>query len=77
MPVEVWMPYNAHANWDDLDFDARSQWVDNCKIPALHALGNKANNIKLAPTVGHCLRDLDLVFTNVSMACPLVLIFFG
>ena len=30
----------AHARFDDLDLDARSQWVGNCKTSALHTLGN-------------------------------------
>ena len=34
----------AYARFDDLDLDARSQWVGKGKTSALHALGNKASN---------------------------------
>ena len=30
----------AHARFDDLDLDARSEWVGKGKKSALHALGN-------------------------------------
>ena len=39
MMVDLWMPY-AHAHFDDLDLDARSQWVSKGKKSALHSLGN-------------------------------------
>ena len=38
--VELWMPDNyAHARFDDLNLDARSQLVGKGKTSALHALG--------------------------------------
>ena len=46
MAVDFWMPYYdhipyyAHARFDDLDLDARSQWVDTGKKSSLHTLGN-------------------------------------
>ena len=39
MMVDLWMPY-AHAHFDDLDFDVRSQKVGKGKKSALHAFGN-------------------------------------
>ena len=54
----------AHARFDDLN--ARSQWVGKGKNSA----SKQAISIKLATTVGHFLRDLDLDFANVYMACP-------
>ena len=63
---------SANARFDDLDLDARSQWVGKGEKSALHALGNykQAISIKLATTVGHFFPDLDLDFANVNMACP-------
>ena len=34
----------AHARFDDLDFNARSQWVGKGKTAALRALGYRASN---------------------------------
>ena len=52
--------------------EARSQWVGKAKTLALHALGTKqAISITRATRVGqYVLRDLDLDFANVYMACP-------
>ena len=50
------------------------RWVGKGKTSALHALSklSKLINIKLATTVriGHFVRNLDLDFANVNMACP-------
>ena len=35
MTVDLWMPY-AHARFDDLGLDARSQWVGKGKTSASH-----------------------------------------
>ena len=41
MPVARLMDaQNAHARLDDLDLDAKSQWVGKAKQYALHGLGN-------------------------------------
>ena len=51
----------AHARFDDLDHDARSQWVGKGNRSTLHALGNEASNsIKLATTVSHFYMTLAL-----------------
>ena len=44
----------AHARVDDVDIDARSQWVCKGKTPALAVLSatKQAISIKLATTVG-------------------------
>ena len=47
----------AHYRFDYLDLDGRLQWVGKGKKSALNA---PCNYIKLATTVGHFLRDLDL-----------------
>ena len=39
MMVDLYM-YGIYAHFDDLDLDARSQWVIKGKKSALHALGN-------------------------------------
>ena len=58
-----------HARFNDLDLDARSQWVGKGKESALHAaISNYKASIKLATTVDHFLRDLVLDFANVYMA---------
>ena len=63
---------SAHARFDDLDLDARSQWVSKGKVSALHDIGNQASNKhKLATTVDHFLRELS----NVYIACPTFFIF--
>ena len=48
---------------DDLDLDARSQWVAKAKncVPFFSTI-----SIKLGTTAGHFLRELD--FENVYMA---------
>ena len=57
---------------DDPDLDARSQWVgkgkknQRCMLSATE----QSISIKRAATVGHFLRDLDLYFADVYMACP-------
>ena len=70
----------AHVHFDDLDLDARSQWVGKgAKISALHALGSyeQAVSLKLATTVGHfdvtltltlqpCIRLVHLVFFPID-----------
>ena len=63
----------AHVRFDDLDLDARSQWVGKGKKSALHAFGNykQAIDINVATTVGYVLLDLELDFANVYMACPI------
>ena len=58
----------AHDHCDDLDFDARSQWVvGNGKQinVACSRQTKQAKSIKLATKVGIFLRDLDLDFANV------------
>ena len=52
MAVDIDAIY-AHARFDDLDIDARSQWVGKGKQLTLNAL------CKLATTVVRFLRDLD------------------
>ena len=58
---------HAHGRFDDLDLDARSQWVGKDQNQRCMLSETKqAINIKLATTVGHSLHDLD--FANVYMA---------
>ena len=62
---------HAHARFDDLDLDARSQWVGKGKTNQRWMLSatTQAISIKLARTVSHFyLRDLD--FANVHKAGP-------
>ena len=40
MTVDLRMPHMLSDRFDDLDLDARSQWVGKGKQLALHALGN-------------------------------------
>ena len=57
----------AHARFDDLGLDARSQWVGKGKHQRFMLSKTKqAISIKLATTVGQFLHDLD--FVNVYMA---------
>ena len=57
----------VHARVDDLDRDARSQWIGEGNKSALnYSTTEQAITMKLASTVGHVLRDLD--FANVYMA---------
>ena len=54
------MAYNAHVHVDDIDLDARSQWVSKGKrinIELSQQL-KQAISIKLATTAGYCLRCL-------------------
>ena len=49
MTVDLCMAYiyiyiYAHVRLDDLDLDARSQWVGKGKVSALNYLDNKASN---------------------------------
>ena len=68
MTVDVCMAYiYADARLDDLDIDARSQWVGKGKKSAFGVISTTKQtiSIKLAATVGHVLRSLD--FENVYM----------
>ena len=38
MTVDVWVRYMVMCISDDIDLDARSQWVNKDKKSALHAL---------------------------------------
>ena len=61
----------AHARFqDDLDLDARSQWVGkgNKNQRCMLSATEQAISITLATAVGHILRDRDLEFANVYMA---------
>ena len=70
MTVDLWIPYNYDfARFDDFDLDALSQWDGKPKYQrCMLSATKRAISIKLATTVGHILRDLDLDFANVSMA---------
>ena len=57
----------AHARFDDLDLDARSQ---SGSAKAKNSATKQAISIKHGTTVGHIFCDLDLDFANVYMACP-------
>ena len=64
----------AHSRFDDLDLDARSQWVDKVKTTSVRTLSatKQALCIKLSTMVGHLLRDPELElewdFAIVNMA---------
>ena len=68
----------AHARFNDLDLDARSQWIGNGKLNQRCMLSatKQAISIKLATAVGHFIRDLDLDFATFYMACPTCLFCF-
>ena len=58
--------HGIYAHFDDLDLDARSQWVGKCKQSALNYLPTKQAitiSITLATTVGHFV--LNLHFENI------------
>ena len=63
---------SANTRFDNLDRDARSQWVDKGKQNqrCMRSATKQAISIKLATTVGQLLRDTDIDFANVNMACP-------
>ena len=44
MMVDLCLAYNTHAHVEDLDLDARSQWVSKGKNSALNDLDNQASN---------------------------------
>ena len=44
MTVHLWMPYNAHGRFVDLDIDARIQSVGKGTKSALNGICNKASN---------------------------------
>ena len=59
----------AHARVDNLDLDARSQWVGKYKNQRwMLSVTKQAISITLATTVGHILHGLG--FANVYMAWP-------
>ena len=49
---------------DDLDLDARSQWIGKGRKSVLNYLNKPAISIQLAITAGHVLSDLD--FENLK-----------
>ena len=60
----------GHAHFDDLDLDARSQWLDRGKFLALNYLDNLVSNIriKLAVTVSH-----DKFYLNPKLSVDFIL----
>ena len=61
--------HNAHARFEDLDLDARSQWDGKGKIQCwIISTTKQVISIQLATMVGHFLHDLD--FENIYMAWP-------
>ena len=59
----------AHARFDDHDLDAIHSGLAKAKYQRCTLSETKqAISNKLAATVGHFLRDLDLGFANVYMA---------
>ena len=68
MTVDLWMS-NISCSFNDLDLDARLQWVGKAKNQHCMLSATKQTIIvKLATTVGHFLRDLDIDFANVYRA---------
>ena len=69
----------AHDPFDDLDLNARSQWVFKGKTikSCMFSASKQAISIQFATTAGHFIRDLDLDFVDVHMACPPCLVFFA
>ena len=64
----------AHARFDDLYLDARSEWVGRQTISVACSLASmRAISIKLTTTVDHFLHDLDVDFANLYIACFLFL----
>ena len=68
--MTVSMVIYAHARFDDLDLDARSQWVSRGKMYELIIISTTRQviSIKLATTLGHVWPDLDI--ENLYMAWP-------
>ena len=58
-----------HARFNNLDLDARSQWIGKAKYQCCMLSATKqAISFKPATKVGHILRDLDYDVANVYMA---------
>ena len=68
MPVNLWMPYHAHARFIDLDLDALSQWFGNGHKISVACSSQLCKQLNFATTVGHFLRDVDLDFENIYTA---------
>ena len=60
MAVDLWMSYM-------LMLDARSQWVGKC---CTLSATKQATSIQTCYNGRPCLRDLDLDFADLHMACP-------
>ena len=67
----AWHISYAHAHFDDLDLDARSQWLGRGNIPALNYLDTKASNKHAQlKSVSH-----DLDFENIFLRLEHLVVF--
>ena len=71
MTVDLWMPYILIIILMTLTLMQGHSGLAKAKNERCMLSATKqAISIKLATTVGHFLRDFDLDFANVYMACP-------
>ena len=69
MMVDLWMPYMpVSMTLTLMQCHSGSAKANDQRF--MLSVTKQAISIKLSTTVGHFLRDLDLDFANVYMACP-------